>query len=181
MPGAKRKPGRAAPPDQLELVVANRQRARALNTPLMREMAHALLKECLGITTCQLGVYLVSAKQIAHINEKFLGHAGPTDVIAFDYTTPDGQPARAGKPSRSRKHILWGDVLICVDEAVRQAPRFNTTWQAELVRYLVHGVLHLLGHDDHTPTARRKMKNAEARLLRQISRRFALADLERAD
>ena len=41
-----------------------------------------------------------------------------------------------------------GKSFVCLDEAVRQARRFHTTWQSELVRYVVHGVLHLLGYDD---------------------------------
>ena len=46
---------------------------------------------------------------------------------------------------------LHGEIFICVDEAVWQARKFRTSWQSEIVRYLVHGVLHLLGHDDSRP------------------------------
>ena len=46
---------------------------------------------------------------------------------------------------------LHGEIFICVDEAVLQARKFRTSWQSEIVRYLVHGVLHLLGHDDSRP------------------------------
>jgi rRNA maturation RNase YbeY len=67
-----------------------------------------------------------------------------------------------------------------VDEAVSQAKPFNATWQSESIRYLVHGVLHLLGHDDRRAAARRRMKQEENRLLRQLSRRFSLAQLGRA-
>ena len=44
--------------------------------------------------------------------------------------------------------LLHGEIFICVDEAIRQARRFGTIWQSEIVRYLIHGVLHLLGFDD---------------------------------
>jgi rRNA maturation RNase YbeY len=66
-----------------------------------------------------------------------------------------------------------------VDEAVRQARRFRTSWQSEIVRYLVHGVLHSWGYDDASAGARRKMKREEDRRLRALSRRFSLAHLAR--
>jgi probable rRNA maturation factor len=66
-----------------------------------------------------------------------------------------------------------------MDEAVWQARKFRTSWQSEIVRYLVHGVLHLLGQDDSSNSERRKMKREENRLLRELSRRFSLAQLAR--
>jgi probable rRNA maturation factor len=67
-----------------------------------------------------------------------------------------------------------------VDEAVFQAKQFGTSWQSELLRYVVHGVLHLRGHDDLKSELRRKMKRAENRLVRVLARRFSLAQLSRA-
>ena len=60
-----------------------------------------------------------------------------------------------------------------------QAKKFKTSWQSELVRYVVHGVLHLLGHDDLKPDLRRKMKREENRLVRLLAKRFSLAQLAR--
>ena len=50
------------------------------------------------------------------------------------------------------------DRFICVDDAVAQAKEFETDWWSEMVRYLIHGVLHLLGYDDLQPDLRRAMK-----------------------
>jgi rRNA maturation RNase YbeY len=74
---------------------------------------------------------------------------------------------------------LHGEIFVCVDEALLQARKFGTSWQSETVRYVVHGVLHLLGHDDLRAAARRGMKREEDRLVREISRRFSLAQLAR--
>jgi ssRNA-specific RNase YbeY (16S rRNA maturation enzyme) len=52
-------------------------------------------------------------------------------------------------------------------------------WQAEVVRYAVHGILHLLGHDDSHLAARRDMKRAEDRCLRSLASRFPLTKLAR--
>jgi probable rRNA maturation factor len=69
---------------------------------------------------------------------------------------------------------LIGDIFICVEEALRQAAKYRTTWQSELIRYIVHGALHLCGYDDQTATARKKMKREEDRILRELSVRFSL-------
>jgi probable rRNA maturation factor len=101
------------------------------------------------------------------LNEQFLGHPGSTDVIAFDYE----EETEGGG---------WcGEIFISVDDAVASAPRFRATWQLELARYLVHGMLHLRGYDDQEPAARREMKREENRLLKALSRRFDWSKLER--
>ena len=66
-----------------------------------------------------------------------------------------------------------------MDDAISQARQFGTTWTSELVRYVIHGVLHLLGHDDVRPVTRRKMKREENRLLKEIARRFPLRKIGR--
>ena len=75
---------------------------------------------------------------------------------------------------------LHGELFICVDEAVFQAKQFGTNWQSEILRYVVHGVLHLRGYDDLQPDLRRKMKRAENRLVRVLAKRFSLAQLSGA-
>lgn len=147
-----------------ELLVRNRQRTRRLHVPLLRQITLALLHDCLGQEHFELGLHLVGAKPMARLNEQFLHHAGSTDVITFDYAVPGSGG-------------LHGDIFICVDTAISQACSFGTTWQAEVVRYAVHGVLHLRGHDDLRPADRRIMKREENRLLRELARRFTLSRL----
>jgi len=74
---------------------------------------------------------------------------------------------------------LHGEIFICIGDALAQARRFRTTWQSELVRYLVHGVLHLRGYDDRQPNRRRAMKREEDRLVRELARLFPLSKLAR--
>jgi len=72
---------------------------------------------------------------------------------------------------------LKGEIFICLDEALSQARRFRTSWPSEVVRYLVHGVLHLCGYDDRHPAPRREMKRMENRLLEQLARRYRFRNL----
>ncbi|MEK7684591.1 MAG: rRNA maturation RNase YbeY [Verrucomicrobiota bacterium] len=148
-----------------ELSLRNRQRLRAVHLPLLRRIVGTLLAELLPTPRFELGIFLVNATEMARLNQQFLQQAGPTDVITFDYAdaSPDAQ--------------LHGDLFVCVEEAIRQARQFRTTWQAELVRYIVHGILHLQGYDDAAPSRRRVMKREEDRLLRRLAARFRLSAL----
>jgi len=149
------------------LLVRNRQRTHRLEPKLLRRIITTLLRELLDKDQFDLGIFLVTTKEMTRLNETFLKHKGTTDVIAFDYAEP-AHPA-----------MLRGEVCVCIDEAQRQGTKFRTSWQSELVRYIVHGVLHLCGYRDHTASARRKMKRVEDRLLRQLAGRFPLAKLRR--
>ena len=143
------------------LTISNRQHTRRVRISPLRRLTKTLLLECLLKTEFDLSVCLVNASEITSLNESFLHHKGPTDVITFDYS----DTGAAGG--------IFGEIFICVDQAVSHARRFHTTWQSEMVRYIVHGLLHLCGYDDRSATSRHEMKVAENRLLRQRSRRHA--------
>jgi rRNA maturation RNase YbeY len=188
-----------------ELVLRNRQRVRALDLRPLRRIARALLEDILGLRSYELGVHCVAAPEMIRLNQAFLEHAGSTDVITFDHADASNglAPACGGEgwsekatreaqasggqesvrsPSPGRREArpaLHGEIFICLRAAVDHAPRFRTTWQSELVRYLVHGVLHLRGHDDLDAASRRRMKREEDRLLRELARRFRLSHLAR--
>ena len=164
---------------------ANRQRTRKINLRLLRRIVNALLAD-LEIGEVELEINLVAAPEMTRLNETFLKHKGSTDVIAFDYAAKVAQASRLPcssnkRPSSSRDGCatFHGEIFICVDEAVLQARKFGTSWQSEVVRYIVHGVLHLIGFDDSSADARRRMKRVEGRLLGKLSRRFTLAQLSR--
>lgn len=131
-------------------------KTRGLNLPLLKRIAEQVAEHLFPNRSREIGVYYLSAKEMAAMNEKFLGHKGPTDVITFDY---------GGE-------TLHGEILICPDVAARQAKEFGSTPQMELVRYLVHGLLHLAGHDDRQAAKRKKMKQAEDKWVRWVAGQF---------
>lgn len=159
----------------LELTIRNRQRTRGVNLRLLRQIATELLTEILELKTIELGITLVAAPEMGRINWEFLRHEGATDVITFDHT--EKQTSR--RKSAAAGAEICGELFICVDKAITQARSFRTTWQAELVRYVVHGVLHLCGHDDHQVTTRRQMKREENRLVNSLGAKFAFSKLGR--
>jgi probable rRNA maturation factor len=153
------------------LAIANRQRVVSLDTRLLRGFTKALLTELLELEDFELALIVVRAPEMARMNQTFLQHEGSTDVITFDYAE-SALPAGPGK----RVH---GEIFICMDDAIAQAREFRTSWQSELARYVIHGVLHLRGYDDIRLADRRKMKREENRLLKEMARLFPLKELGR--
>jgi probable rRNA maturation factor len=143
-----------------ELLVRNEQRALSVDGRRLRLAARRLLEGLLGLQRYQLGVHLVSGRRMAALNQQWLGHQGPTDVITFDH--------RAETPELD----LHGEIFLCPEMAVIQAREYGASREAEVLRYLVHGVLHLRGYDDRAPDLRRRMKRRENQLLRHLLREF---------
>jgi probable rRNA maturation factor len=146
-----------------QLCLRNRQKHRLVNLRLLRRILETALEDVLEVDRYQLAVHLVGSRTSACLNRVFLGHEGPTDVITFDH--------------REGGADLYGEIFICVEESVQQAARFRTTWASELVRYAVHGMLHVLGYDDKETGGRRKMKRLENRVLRRLTLLFPLSQL----
>jgi probable rRNA maturation factor len=146
---------------------------------LLRQITRTLLRQTWPEGNLDLAVYVVGEPEMIGLNETFLRHKGSTDVITFDYADR-AVSGHAGGPRDTCPARLHGEIFVCVDEAVSQARRFRTSWQSELVRYVVHGVLHLLGHDDLERRARRRMKAKENRLLSQLTSEFDLRRLRAA-
>jgi probable rRNA maturation factor len=107
--------------------------------------------------TAELSVAVVDADEMAHLNERYRGVAGPTDVLSFGCDDPC--------PVGSDEPITLGDVIIAPDVAVTQAAELGTTVEAELNLLLVHGVLHLLGYEHDDDDAARAMQDRERVLL----------------
>jgi len=97
-----------------------------------------------------LTIIFTSDPEILQINKKFLKHNYFTDVITFDYS--DGE-------------LLEGDIFISLDTVLKNSKSFNTTLSDELLRVMIHGVLHLLGFDDATDLERRNMHEEENKSL----------------
>jgi probable rRNA maturation factor len=122
---------------------------------LLRRRAHALLGE-LGLDDAELSLALVSDEQIAALNQRHRAKTGPTDVLAFSL--------REGR-HRAHAGALLGDVVIAPGVASRQARAIGHSLDEELLRLLIHGLLHLLGFD-HVESGEARRMRARERALR---------------
>jgi probable rRNA maturation factor len=126
----------------------------------VRDLKRAAEVVCaaVGYPNAELSVVLTNDATIHALNLAWRRKDKPTDVLSF----PQGDPATTQ---------VLGDVVISVETAARQAPRFGNDFKGEIDRLLVHGVLHLLGHDHvHGGPQARKMKREEERVLRLLAR-----------
>lgn len=137
-----------------------RRGAKAQGARLKRRAVVMLAALKLGDRELSLSV--VNDAQIRRLNRDWRGKDQATDVLSFP----------AGAPLPGTEAPL-GDLVISFDTAIRAAKVHGETLNDELDRYLAHGLLHLLGHDHHTPKEARAMERAERRLL---GRRGMLAD-----
>jgi len=120
-----------------------------------------------------IAVCLLGKKHMAELNEAFLNHHGPTDVLTFDLR----QDARPSAPAiTDDDELVIAEIDVCPAVAVEYVGAHGGNPSRELVLYIVHGMLHLSGEDDQTPAARRAMRAAEKRVMDALSQRF---DLER--
>lgn len=169
------------------LVLRNRQRTRALAIPLLRRLTRHVLENELGVTSYELCFHFVEPAEMARVNQRFLQHEGSTDVITFDHTEVGARVSRPGrgKAAQDRADLeirapeLHGEIFISVADAVKQSREFRTIWQSELARYIIHALLHLSGHDDLKPAARKLMKREENRLLKSVSAKFPIPQFAR--
>ena len=144
------------------VTVRNQQRKFPIYSPAVHEAAEMLMNRLLEVDSFDLAIHFVNESRMADLNQTHLNHDGPTDVITFDYST---------------SKLLHGEVVICPAAADENAKKFRVSLGREYARYIVHGGLHLLGHNDQTPTERQKMKLEENRLLKKIARRMRLDSL----
>ena len=103
-----------------------------------------------------LCMLFVSDQKMRVYNERFFARMRTTDVIAI--------PWKQDSYDRALKHFL-GDVIISLDRARYQAPRYNTTIAEEYAIYVIHGILHLCGYDDTVPREREKMFERQSTIL----------------
>ena len=133
-----------------KISVHNRQRKIPVNRDALERFASRALRLCLrergrgpGLTSLEeIQVLLISDRRMSELHRRFMGIRGPTDVITFQH----------------------GEIFISTETARRQARTHRTSLAHELRLYLVHGLLHLQGFDDHSPGGRRLMGSVQAKI-----------------
>lgn len=114
-----------------------------------------------------ISVVLVGDEEIAGLHAQFMDDPTATDVLTFDLRDDTAVEA------------LEGEIVVSVETAARQARRLRLPGDEEVLRYVIHGTLHLVGYDDHTPAGRRTMRRQENRVLGELRERGVLADVGR--
>ncbi len=112
------------------------------------------LKKDLNFEISSLNINFIDSKKILEINKNYLKHNFTTDIITFNYTGDN--------------RYLDGEIFISIDDAEANAKKYKATFNQEINRLLIHGILHLLGLDDKTKSQKLKMRSLENKLLNKF-------------
>lgn len=154
------------------VVIARRHPRLRLNRRAVARVIHVLDANHASLATHysslnnvhELSLVFLTDAALAKLHADFLDDPSPTDVITFE-----------GDPSLGTA----GEICVSADTAAAYAKKHRRDFSAELTLYVIHGWLHLAGHDDLVPAKKRIMRRAEARALRllgtaRVHPRFAL-------
>lgn len=136
--------------DNARILISDRQ-----SEPLDTDGLVALAKTCLageGAAPCELSVSFVTADEITDLHVRYMNEEGPTDVLSFRMDEEEADDGDDGGGAQGPRMI--GDVVIAPSEAARNNP---ADVPGELRLLLVHGILHLLGHDHEEDEERANM------------------------
>ena len=106
--------------------------------------------ESYGKKIGEIGYMFVNDEKILEVNREYLGHDYYTDIITFDYSEGD---------------TISGDIIISLDTVASNAQEQGTSYDDELHRVIIHGILHLCGINDKGPGEREVMERAENKAL----------------
>lgn len=127
---------------------------KLFNKKAIHRLVHFLSKE-IGFSIQALQINFINNKEIWELNKKHLSHDYVTDIITFDYS--------------DNKKLLDAEIYISVDEALTNSEKYKVSFEKEIKRLVIHGILHLTGYDDKAPHDKKIMKRFENRLLSKIN------------
>ncbi len=130
----------------------NDVRGSGVNSRSLKATMQSLMAAA-GEAGAAISVTLVGDAAIREINREHRGKDKATDVLSFPLEPEPGAPER-----------LLGDIVISLDTARRQAADYDAPLERELERLLIHGLLHVLGHDHEEADEREEMEREERRL-----------------
>ena len=129
--------------------IANLQKHYEINKSKIKKVVKIVLDK--EVKSAKLSIAFVDNEEIKRLNERFLGSNEVTDVIAF--------------PLNNKEDILSGEIVISVETAVEVANKKKSSIEGEIILYLVHGILHLLGYNDKNKKNATIMHEKESEIL----------------
>jgi len=157
----------------VDVFCADEQRDRPVEINRWSTLARSVLTERGVKGAAEVSLLFVDEASIAALNERFMGHSGPTDVLAFPVEddplpagrSPDMGGTGPGADVADDPLMLLGDVVVCPAVAARNAVDHESTYEDEMALLVVHGLLHLLGMDHQVDAEAERMEALERSLL----------------
>ena len=134
----------------IEIALTDQQTALATDAVRLESAARQILLDH-GPDVVRVSIAVVDDPTIHELNRRYLQHDYPTDVLSFVLEQTEG--------------LLEGEVVVSSDTALAQSREYGTSPEQELLLYVIHGVLHLVGFDDKTDEQLEQMRYAEQQYL----------------
>jgi probable rRNA maturation factor len=134
----------------IEVEVVNRQHAAAVDAARLEKAVLAVLSDA-GIEQGAVSVAVVTDSEMHALNRRHLQHDYPTDVLSFLLDESEGRRD--------------GEIVVSGETAAVQASRYGWPAEDEMLLYVIHGALHLVGYDDQTSDGAQIMRRREAEIL----------------
>jgi len=145
-----------------EITISNRQKSLDISASSLRRLVE-FVAEAEGREIDSIDVAIVDADEIASLNIRYLGKDEVTDVLSFDIS-------EANSPGISAQ------IVVCGDVAAEVGPRHNMSGDEELMLYIIHGLLHLMGYDDAEDELAKRMKRRQEQMLAEFNRARKVTD-----
>ena len=133
----------------LRIDISN-EHAFPLDEVRLKKAVRAVLQDA-GFESGEISIAVVADDEMHALNRKYLDHDYPTDVLSFVLEEDDGR--------------LDGEIIVSSDYAAQEAELYGWTAADEILLYVIHGSLHLVGHDDLEPENKQKMREKERHYL----------------
>lgn len=140
----------------MEITFKDLQKKVRLNSPQILKIIKKILRHE-NVDQATLSIVFVSHQKIKALNKKYLNRDHATDVLAFDLNdhTPSGRKSK----------VVIGDIIVSTDAALKYASGDQIVLAKEITLYVIHGILHLCGYDDHEPGDVQRMRRKEQEIL----------------
>lgn len=139
----------------IKVAINNQHPTQRIDRAIFKQAVQRVL-EGEGVSAATISIAIVDDPTMHQLNRQYLQHDYPTDVLSF-LLEDDG----------SR---IEGEIIISADYAAREAEQFAWTAQDEMLLYLIHGTLHLVGYDDLEPELKAEMRDKEREYLALFGR-----------
>lgn len=135
--------------------IADDEQPHAIDRARLKKAVRGILQEA-GIESAEISIAIVNDERMHELNRQYLQHDYSTDVLSFVLEYDEAEKR------------LDGEIVASSDYAAREAPRYGWTADDEILLYVIHGCLHLVGHDDTTSLGQADMQAAESRHLARL-------------
>ncbi|MCA9218419.1 MAG: rRNA maturation RNase YbeY [Planctomycetales bacterium] len=141
----------------IDIAITDEQRALTVDLSRIRTAIESILRDA-GMSEAEVSVGIIDDARMHELNRMHLNHDYPTDVLSFVLDRTES--------------TLDGEVIVSTETAIAQAREFNQTPEDELLLYVIHGALHLVGYDDKELEKRAEMRKMENYYMNRFARSY---------